>query len=354
MPAPLRMTGFILLGLGASLLFASRAAAVGGGGVCEPDGSCSAPAPTCAQRTTYGVDNCGNSCSKTFNNSCQAPSPTCEEQTTTGTRICGEDCTKTFKNTCDAPDPLCGQSTSGTYLCGGACTRTAPPCNTWVPYGYIIPGDPLYGFPQVTKADGTLLYKDNNTKDLVGLAAKGNIIIGDYTSPDFEAAVLPNLTGDVANGSKSRPHVIDPSDDVLGYHNFGVDAQGRPRFDGNYDQEDGGLQTDGTTPRKFYQSSLTDDEFRAYLAMPPVDQDFRLDGVLYTNHALAGYVAADDITFNGSLVSRDDAIVFNGDSLTINHDLRLVGDQGAQQVALPYAVTRPRLLSIQDCPPGGC
>lgn len=32
--------------------------------VCVPNGSCSAATPAC-EATTYGVDNCGNTCSKT-------------------------------------------------------------------------------------------------------------------------------------------------------------------------------------------------------------------------------------------------------------------------------------------------
>ena len=352
----MRISGLALLGLSASLLLPSQAFAVGGGGGCVSDGSCSAPTPTCSQMTTYGVDNCGNSCSKSFKNTCNAPSPSCSQMTTSGTRICGQACTKTFNNSCTASTPSCGQTTTGTYVCGGACSRVGSPCNTWAPYGYVVPGDPVYGFPSVTSG-GQPLYKDPNTRDMLGLASKGNIIVGDYTSAAFQTRVLPNLTGNVAAGSKSRPHAIDPTDANLGYHNFGFDAQGRPKFNGNYNLQDTtgllpGLKADGT-PRKFYESSLSNAQFQAYLDMP-AGNDYKIDGVLFTNHAFAGYIDGDDIVVNGAIISRDDGLVFDGSSLSINHDLRLVGDQASQQIALPYGVTRPKLMEWKECPPAGC
>ncbi|MBI3010833.1 MAG: hypothetical protein HYY57_07610 [Candidatus Omnitrophica bacterium] len=63
--------------------------------------------------------------------------------------------------------------------CGYA--QPLPPPGTWVPYGSVMPGDPDYGFPAVESSPGVPLYKDPNLQTLVGFAAKGNIVIGDYT-----------------------------------------------------------------------------------------------------------------------------------------------------------------------------
>ena len=344
-------------------LMPQPAFAVGGSGCVVT--SCSAPAPTCAQRTTYGTDNCGNTCDLKFNNTCNAPAAYCNSGTPvnpTGIRICGEPCQNFYNNTCNAPSPACGQTTTGTYTCGGAaCTRIGASCNTNVPYGFILPGDPVYGFPNITSG-GKPIYKDPNTQDLVGFAAKGNVIIGDYTSQAFKDQVLPNLKPKTAQNpsGKTQSHAVDTTDEALGYWtgNGGImyDAKGRPLFSGNYDQQDkqGGLpgtKTDGSA-RKFYESSLPDASFQALVNMPPGD-DVTIDGVIFTNHAFAGY-APGDVEINGSTVARDDALVFSGNDLAIIHDMRLISAQGAQQVALPQSLVRPKLMTWKECPPSGC
>ena len=272
----------------------------------------------------------------------------------------------TFASTCSASTPACGQTTAGTNNCGAVCTRTGQPCSqasTWVPYGFAVPGDPVYGFPDVVDASGTPAYPNPNTQDLFGFAAKGNIILGDYTSTDFQQRVLPILDGGAA--SKTQPYAIDQSDESLGYHTGnGVamnDSQGRPLFDGNYNRQDeqGGLpgqKLDGS-PRKFYESTLSDAAFQTLATnlAPSSGSTFTIEGVLFTNHALAGYVP-NSITINGAMVSRDDGLIFNGTTFRINHDIRLLGDndQLVQQIALPVSVQRPTLQQWKECPPSGC
>lgn len=107
---------------------------------CVPNGSCSAPTPACGTTTT-GVDNCGNSCTKTgaacsctSNGSCSAPAPACGT-TTSGVDNCGNVCTKTggtcacvSDNSCSAPAPACGTTTTGVDNCGATCTKTGAAC----------------------------------------------------------------------------------------------------------------------------------------------------------------------------------------------------------------------------------
>jgi hypothetical protein len=78
-----------------------------------------------------------------------------------------------------------------------------------------------------------------------------------------------------------------------------------------------------------------------------------LDGVLFTNHAIAG-LAPSSLTINGSMVARDDGILFSGSTFRVNHDNRILGDQASQEIALPMSVRRPTLLQWSDCPPTGC
>jgi len=70
--------------------------------------SCNAPEPSCGQ-TTYGTDNCGNSCSKT-GQPCPCP-----------------------VTSCNAPEPACGQTTSGTDCGGNSCSKIGPPCPPFNP-----------------------------------------------------------------------------------------------------------------------------------------------------------------------------------------------------------------------------
>lgn len=69
----------------------------------------------------------------------------------------------------------------------------------------------------------------------------------------------------------------------------------------------------------------------------------RLDASFYTNHAFAGYIASSsgDIVFNGSLVSRNESIIYSvpsGKSLLFNHDERLSG-RGAEMFGFYTPVT---------------
>ncbi|MBI2104997.1 MAG: hypothetical protein HYT90_05415 [Candidatus Omnitrophica bacterium] len=217
----------------------------------------------------------------------------------------------------------------------------------WKPYGFANPGDPQYSFT----------YPDNEKRGFLGLAAKGNIVVGDYTSKQFEDNVLPKLKPGAQ--SVTQPYVVDPSDATLGYHtgNKGkmYDEKGRPLFDGNYVQKDGGAKLDGKD-RKFYESSLSDAEFKKLInSSDPLFASSgrpKIDAVLFTNHAVAGAVNAEALSVNGALISRDDALMFRS-RLDLNHDSRLL-DAAAAQLALPVSIKRLKLKSWKECPATGC
>jgi len=163
---------------------------------------------------------------------------------------------------------------------------------------------PLTDIEAVTKA--------NATKDMVGLAAKGSVILGDYTGSEWLAVTKKYQTKPF-----TQSYIVDPTDAVNGYVSY-HDAEGNPVFDGDYRANDGGLKDDGaggTVARKFYESSVADTVIQT-LSDPQVTH---VDAVIYTNHMLTGKVGA--ATFNGTLVSRDEAIIYNG-ALFINYDIR--------------------------------
>jgi hypothetical protein len=131
-----------------------------------------------------------------------------------------------------------------------------------------------------------------------------------------------------------------------------------PCFDGDYDQQDEqngapGVKLDGN-PRKFYESTLADNDFAQLVSSSDwtPSKDVKIDAVLFTNHALAGLANVRKLTFNGTVVARDDALIF-GTNLFMNHDSRVVNPQ-AQALNLPLSLQRPQLRSWQECPASGC
>lgn len=241
----------------------------------------------------------------------------------------------------DCAAPVCGDGSCNGSETNASCSQDCPPTANWGAYGFAHPGDPLYG----------LGYYDPLSRDLLGLAAKGNIIVGDYTSPEFQDQVIQMLTPE--EGSIVQPYVIDPTDEALGYLD-GYNARNLPEFGGDYNRQDKegpapGLKLDGAA-RKFFESTLSDEDFRA--AIDYSDPFYTggtatVDAVLYTNHAFAGLVKAKTLTINGTMVARDDALLFK-EKLEINHDTRVLDERMASLVVLPFGLSRPSLIKLED------
>lgn len=235
--------------------------------------------------------------------------------------------------------------------------------------------------------------------DMLGLAAKGNIILGNYTSSYWQKKVMPYISDRFVNDYET-----DPSDADIGYDSDNIASNGY-HFDGDYTDFDGGdkvsdvpvpvelngqvsgsrrtyvFNGDGTTftqnikagdtvlvngvnytvasvnsdtqitvnerisrnvnnasvsamlpggatPRKYYESSLSDALFNQLSLDKQTgngNEIDRLDAVFYTNHLLGGDVGQLDLT--GSLVARDEAVIFTG-QLTMTWDCRLAYDMG--------------------------
>jgi hypothetical protein len=163
--------------------------------------------------------------------------------------------------------------------------------------------------------DADAVLEANKSKDMIGLAAKGSVILGDYTGDEWLAVTKKYQTTPF-----TTPYIVDPSDAANGYVSY-YDEEGKPWFDGDYRADDGGLKDDGAggkEARKFYESSFSD----TYIQSISDEQVQWVDAVIYTNHLLSGKVGS--TTFNGTLVCRDEAIVYNG-SLWVNYDLRVAG-----------------------------
>jgi hypothetical protein len=111
------------------------------------------------------------------------------------------------------------------------------------------------------------------------------------------------------------------------------------------------------TPRKFYETSLSDASFKALVNPNMNNVDYTtpitIDAVLFTNHAIASLVQAQNLVINGAVVARDDATVFN-QSLTINHDIRLLNDPSTKSIVLPLSLGRPVLQGLKECSATSC
>ena len=143
---------------------------------------------------------------------------------------------------------------------------------------------------------------DNSGADFLGLAARGSVILGDYTNATDWYNYVKNYM--------KPPFTTSFTDEDGSTHN------------GDYTQADG-TKRDGST-RKRYESTWSNAEFQA-LVQQAVNlwghdhKPRRIDALAYTNHLFGG--RAKQCNFNGSIISRDEAIVYN-DWVNMNYDYR--------------------------------
>jgi hypothetical protein len=96
---------------------------------CTSNGSCSAATPACNQ-TTWGVDNCGNSCSLVGDTPDNCAANTCQGD------ICWDNCNWMSGSkdccisdgSCSAAEPACGKTTWGVDNCWDSCSKTGETC----------------------------------------------------------------------------------------------------------------------------------------------------------------------------------------------------------------------------------
>jgi hypothetical protein len=75
-----------------------------------------------------------------------------------------------------------------------------------------------------------------------------------------------------------------------------------------------------------------------------------IDAALYTNHAIAGVTLnwGGDVKFNGCVISRNEALVYGADSLSFNHDARLLGGGDNFGYYLPRTFRKIRIMRFRD------
>ncbi|MBR2838912.1 MAG: hypothetical protein IKE55_09020 [Kiritimatiellae bacterium] len=203
---------------------------------------------------------------------------------------------------------------------------------------------------------------NNSTKDMLGLMAKGNIVMGDYTDSNWLSSIRTYLT--------SQPYVqryaCDSTDANIGYpSSFGGSyavVEKVPTSDGTAtsqiasSENPGGTQLVGSSyqfgkvrevgtgqyeqkqvynsrtrrwetqnveimapgtayDRKYYESVALDSEISSRCSTIT-----RIDAVLYNNHGIFGKLG--QCSINGSLVCRNEGLQYSS-KLYLNWDLRL-------------------------------
>ena len=158
----------------------------------------------------------------------------------------------------------------------------------------------------------------NASKDLIGLMAKGNIVLGDCTSSAWHNSVDTYLY----KSPYVQKYACDASDADIGYPST---------FGGDYRALDGGSKVVATTTRQRNGTTTTtyaNQQTRHYydtvcdnsVISGNATTITRVDAVLYNNHGTFGKIGS--CTFNGAIVCRNEGLIYES-SLYINWDYRL-------------------------------
>ena len=213
-----------------------------------------------------------------------------------------------------------------------------------------------------TNPDATA--QSNMSKSLLGLAAKGNIVMGDYTLSSWLGSSSGGLQYYLKSGPYVQQYICDESDKNIGY------PRTQSKFCGDYTQKDGGKKVDVSTKteyvyengrrvqkttttiadkqeRRYYESVCADKLIQHLCADSQSNRGAyqptitRIDAVMYNNHGIIGHIG--NCTINGSLVCRNEAMIYEG-ALKINWDHRLysgLSGSMSNQLGLPMDSSRP-------------
>ena len=194
----------------------------------------------------------------------------------------------------------------------------------------------------------------NEKKDMLGIVAKGNIVIGDATTSticetisgvseayacdasDADIGYAARFDGDYSKveavGSKLK---VTSTQYVSGYHYEDV-YDWRGRKTGTMQVRDYAWRTENLTNRRYWQTACDDRAISQNLGT--VSQ---IDAVMYNNQAVFGKMGA-NFRINGALICRDEGLQANGG--TFNWDMRLRRKKDSEiveKMGLPVGAAEP-------------
>ncbi len=157
----------------------------------------------------------------------------------------------------------------------------------------------------------------NKDKDLFCVAAKENIIMGDYTDTSgTEQWYAHNWLFSMGTEDVGQDGIPDTDDTGEGDGLFTPvyeDIDGDGVFDDNYNWSDIQTQTDITNFTNVPAGVTSFGDISSLTIN-------KVEGLYYTNHAFAGRTG-NAMVFNGTIVSKDEAIIYRN-NITFNYDER--------------------------------
>lgn len=183
------------------------------------------------------------------------------------------------------------------------------------------PSSPRPASDNPTVVDGWV--EANKDKDLLGLAAKENIVVGDYTKTghygysggdQWYADGYIFSMGNEDVGEDGIPGTYDTGESDGTFEQAYEDLDGDGTFDGNYTWSN--IETN--VPVSQFSNLPAGVTTFSQLSSNAINT---IEGVLYTNHAIPGRLG-NGAKFNGAMVSKDEALVYSN-TLVFNYDERI-------------------------------
>lgn len=176
----------------------------------------------------------------------------------------------------------------------------------------------------------------NKDKDLVGFAARENVVLGDYTSQtggSWYSNYWLFSMGKEDAGKDGIPDTNDTYENDNVFQTIYEDVDGDGVRDDNYNWSN--IQT--LVPISNFANCPQEISEFGDIATNSVNS---IDGVFYTNHAFAGRVGG-GAKINGAVISKDEAIIYTN-TLVINYDERInsrytTGQSNIVDVDLPIS-----------------
>lgn len=198
-------------------------------------------------------------------------------------------------------------------------------------------------------------------KDLVGFAVRESILAGDVNSREwrsycYDASWGLRHLGDEANlGADGVRHTPDDGVPYLDTDGDGqpdsawFDADGDGAMDANYDHDrDLAMTSERAEAIAGYPVDENGDPVR--YADVATNRMNSLDGIYYTNHAAAMRLAAPDTIWNGSLICRDEVVIYQS-TLRFAYDSRIhsrYSDDPNRYIDLGLPVARRARIEFFD------
>jgi len=221
----------------------------------------------------------------------------------------------------DGPVVFSGDVVIKGYVTGHGCIYSGR--NVYVAGSILYKNGPATPRPpdngQVPTTRDQWVY-DNQTKDLVGFAARGSVVQGDYTGTTGGAWYSNQWLFNMGSEDVGLDGIPDTGDEgegdgVAQFPNEDLDGDGQFRAS-TYGWSDVQTLHNISTFQKYGTSS----SYSSYGQVATNDIS-TVNGIYYTNHAYAARTG-NGVSFNGSVISKDEAIIFR-DNITFNYDERI-------------------------------